>query len=606
MAGVREWLDRTSETWTPPGPSEVGGSFRFLFWLVREQGRRVVLGGVLGTCSMLGLVVGPWVLARVVDEGLVAGDTGALVGWTLVLLVVGVLNAVVGIGRHRTMTKIRMDASFRAIRATVWQTSRLGASLARRVDAGEVVTVGIADVQTVAQALTVTGPGIGAVVAYAVVAVALFAMSPVLAAVVLAGVPLLAVAVGPFLHRIERTSGDYRAHQAGLTTRLVDVLAGLRVLNGLGGKAFVAERYGRQSRDLVERGYRVAGPASWVGALAGGLPALFVAAVVWLSARLAAAGEISIGDVVGVYGYVAALIIPVSSLIEGGGDLARARVAGGRIVGLLNLPVPKEGAGGAPAGCGPLADPGSGVIVRPGVFTALVAARPGEAVAVIERLGRVDEAAAPSDRLREGRPGRGDAAGSVTWAGVPVGEVAREELRSRLLVADNDAEVFAGTGRDVVAGRLEADDGRIRAALRVAVAEDVVEALPRGLDATVAAGGSDLSGGQRQRLRLARAVYAGPDVLLAVDPTSAVDATTEAAMIERLREVRRGLTTVVTTSSPLVLARADEVVVLEDGYVAAVGTHAALLRGDPAYRALVSRAQDTQELRDAQDAGAGR
>ncbi|GII60927.1 ABC transporter [Sphaerisporangium krabiense] len=531
---------------------------------------------------MAGLAVTPWVMARVVDEGLVAGDAAALVGWASVLPAVGVLNALLGVGRHRTMTKIRMDASFRSIRATVWHTSRLGASLARRVSAGEVVTVGMADVQTVAQALTVTGPGVGAVVAYAAVAVVLFTISPLLAAVVLAGVPLLAIAVGPFLRRIERTSGEYRVHQARLTTGLVDVLAGLRVLNGLGGKTFMAERYGRQSRELVDRGYRVAGPSSWVGALSGGLPALFLAAVVWSSARMAAAGDITIGDVVAVYGYVAVLIVPVSSLIEGGGDLVRARVAGQRIIDLLNLPVAHDGDRDPvtiPAGCGPLADPHSGVIVRPGLFTALVAARPAEAIAVIERLGRLS----------------GDSEAGVTWAGVPIAEVAREEFRRRLVVADNDAEVFAGSVRDIVAGRLKPDDGRIRAALRVAVAEDVVEALPGGLDAAVAAGGSDLSGGQRQRIRLARAVYCAPDVLLAVDPTSAVDATTEAVMIDRLREARRGLTTVITTTSPLVLDRADEVIVLADGHASSAGTHAELLRGDTGYRGLVSRALDDTE-----------
>jgi ABC-type bacteriocin/lantibiotic exporter with double-glycine peptidase domain len=490
-----------------------------------------------------------------------------------------VLNALLAIGRHRTMTKIRMDASFRSVRATVRHTSRLGTSLLRRVSAGEVVTVGIFDVQIVAQALTVTGPGVGAVVAYAVVAVVLFTISPLLAAVVLAGVPLLAIAIGPFLHRIERTGSEYRLHQGRVTTRLIDVLAGLRVLNGLGGKTFVAERYEEQSQGLVARGYRVAGPSSWVGALSGGLPALFLAAVVWLSARMAATGAITIGEVVAVYGYVAVLVVPVASLIEGGGDIARARVAGQRIIDLLNLPVPPDGEGNPPvlpAGGGPLADPGSGVIVRPGLFTALVAARPAEAIAVIERLGRL----------------RTDSDGGVTWAGVRIDGASREELRNRLVVADNGAEIFAGTVRDIVAGRLAPDDGRVRAAVRVAVAEDVVEALPDGLDTAVPAGGSDLSGGQRQRIRLARAVYAAPDVLLAVDPTSAVDANTEAAMIDRLREARHTRTTVVTTTSPLVLDRADEVVVLVDGRATSVGTHAELLRSDPYYRGLVSRAQD--------------
>jgi ABC-type bacteriocin/lantibiotic exporter with double-glycine peptidase domain len=413
------------------------------------------------------------------------------------------------------------------------------------------------------------------VIAYAVVAVVLFTISPLLAAVVLAGVPLLVVAVGPVLHRIERTGGEYRVDQGRLTTRLVDALAGLRVLNGLGGKSFVAGRYERQSQQLVGRGYRVAGPSSWVGALSTGLPALFLAAVVWLSARMAATSAISIGDVVAVYGYVAVLVVPVSFFIEGGGDIARARVAGQRIVDLLNLPVahrtenaPEE----IPPGCGPLTEPTSGVIVRPGLLTALVAAHPAEANAVIERLGRPDD--------------------GTTWAGVRLQDVSRGELRRRLVVADNDAEIFAGSVRDIVAGRLEPDDERIRTALRVAVAEDIVDALPDGLDSTIAAGAGDLSGGQRQRIRLARAVYAEPGILLAVEPTSAVDANTEAAMIDRVRAARRGVTTVITTTSPLVLDRADEVVVLRDGKSSAVGTHADLLRADPYYRDVVSRAQD--------------
>jgi ABC-type multidrug transport system fused ATPase/permease subunit len=577
MAEIRRWLDRTTETWAPPTSRDLTSPFRFLFWLTRSQARRVTLGALLGTSWMVGLATLPWVLSRAVDQGLAAGDSAALVGWALVLLFVGVLNALLGIGRHRTMTKIRMDASFRTVRATVWHTSRLGASLTRRLDAGEVVTVGIADAQTVAMALTVTGPGVGAVVAYAAVAVVLFTISPLLAAVVLAGVPLLAVAVGPSLQRIERTGGEYRTHQGLLTTRLVDVLAGLRVLNGLGGKAFVAKRYEQQSQGLVARGYRVAGPSSWVGALSQGLPALFLAAVVWLSARMAAVGEISIGDLVAVYGYVAMLVIPVAAFIEGGGDIARARVAGQRIIDLLNLPVVRPNQhdpATLPAGCGPLADPDSGVVIRPGVLTALVSALPTEAVTVIERLGQLS------------------AESGVTWEAVRVDDVAREEFRHRLVLADNQAEVFAGTVRDIVAGRLEPDDDRIRAALRTAVAEDVVEALPGGLAAAIAAGGSDLSGGQRQRIQLARAIYSAPDVLLAVDPTSAVDANTEAAMIDRLREARCGTTTVVTTSSPLVLDRADEVIVLTDGRASSVGTHAELLRRVSSYRDLVSRAQD--------------
>jgi ABC-type multidrug transport system fused ATPase/permease subunit len=579
MAPVRR-SDRTTPgaaagAWRPPTAADLSSPLRFLFWLTRSQGRRVAQGTVLGIAWTIGLAVPPWVLSRAIDQGFVAGDTAALVRWSMVLLAVGVLTALLGIGRHRTMTKVRMDASFRSVRATVAHTSRLGASLAHRVSTGEVVTVGISDVATVAQALTVTGPGIGAVVGYVVVAIVLFGISPVLAVVVLAGVPLLAVVVGPLLQRMMVTAGVYRVHQGQLTMRLVDILAGLGVLNGLGGKAFVTDRFEQQSQGLARRGYQVAGPTSWVAALGTGLPALFVAVVVWLSARMAVHRAISVGDVVAVYGYVAMLVVPVAQFIEGGADIARARVAGRRIIDLLRLPVTEDRPDPLPlpAGGGPLVDPDSGVVIRPGLLTALIAGPSSDALAVIERLGR---------------PGAGTAA---TWAGVPIADVDRASFRSRLVLADNDATVFAGTVRETIAGRFEPDDDRIRTALAVAVAEDIVEALPGGLDGTIAAGGSDLSGGQRQRIRLARAVYTAADVLLAADPTSAVDANTEAAMISRLRAARRGMTTVVTTTSPLVLDRADEVIVLVGGRVSSVGTHAELLHRDRGYRELVSRAR---------------
>ena len=618
MAGdrVRAWLDRAPDDWSPPTARDLTGPFAYLFWLIRQQGRQIALGTTLGSCWMIGLAFPPWVLSRVVDRGLVAGDSGALVGWSLLLLGIGIVNALLGIGRHRTMTKIRMDGQFRSVRATVWHTSRLGASLSRRLGSGEVVTVGIGDVQTVAMALTVTGPGVGAVIAYAVVAVVLFTISPLLAAVILAGVPLLVFIVGPLLQRIERTTGDYRVQQAQLTTRLVDALAGLAVLNGLGGKPLVAQKFDLQSQELVQRGYRVAGPSSWVGALSGGLPALFLAAVVWLSARMAVSGRISLGDVVAVYGYVAMLVIPVANFIEGAGDIARARVAGRRIVDLLRLPVPQDSATAdertppEQITDGELRDPVSGAIIRPGLFTAVVAARPADAVRVLERLGRVQGPAAATERPSADG---GSVAREVTWGGVPIDRIGEAEFRRRVLLADNDAEIFAGTVREIVAGWHGATDELIKKAIQVAVANDIVDALPNGLDTPIAAGGHDLSGGQRQRLRLARAVYGRPEVLLAVEPTSAVDANTEAIMINRLREDRQSTTTVIATTSPLVLDQVDEVIVVQRGTVTAVGTHVELLHSSPSYRALVSRSQQestaqngTDQVAAARTAGGGR
>ena len=116
--------------------------------------------------------------------------------------------------------------------------------------------------------------------------------------------------------------------------------------------------------------------------------------------------------------------------------------------------------------------------------------------------------------------------------------------------------------------------------------------LPEGLDSLIDAQGRNLSGGQRQRVRLARALFADPEVLLAAEPTSALDAHTEATVADRLRRARDGRTTVLTTASPLVLGRADTVCYLVDGKLAATGSHHRLLAEEPGYRALVARDTD--------------
>jgi ABC-type multidrug transport system fused ATPase/permease subunit len=117
----------------------------------------------------------------------------------------------------------------------------------------------------------------------------------------------------------------------------------------------------------------------------------------------------------------------------------------------------------------------------------------------------------------------------------------------------------------------------------------VLESLPDGMDAEVTERGRSFSGGQRQRLVLARALAADPEILVLVEPTSAVDAHTEARVADRLREHRAGRTTVVTTTSPLLLDRVDNVAFVEDGAVVAVGRHRDLLEQVPGYRAVVTR-----------------
>jgi len=548
----------------------------YLWWLLVRQWRRALLGALLGISWMVGLAVAPYLLSLAVDRGLGSGRTGPLLGWAAAVFLAGVLNAGLAIMRHRTMTKIRIDAATRSVRVIVDHCIRLGAVLPSRVGAGDVVTIGIGDVWAMARSLTITGPGIGAAVAYAVVAVLLWSVDPLLAAVVLLGVPLLAVVLGPLLGRLQRAGATYRRRQAGLAAQVVDIVAGLGVLAGFGGRDVLVQRYRRDSRALVAEGYAVGTTTSWIQALAVGLPALFLAVVTWLAARMAADGSITIGQLVAVYGYAGTLVAPVAFLIEGGVDLSQALVAARRLTHFLAVE-PERGTGHvgtAPEPGAALTDPASGVDVAGGKLTALASADHAAVLAVVDRLGRLS-------------------ATDATWDATRLADLPLRVVRDRILVADNEADIFAGRLRDVVRGRFDRDVRDIAAALRTAAADDLVVGLSGGLDARIERQGRNLSGGQRQRVRLARAVLADPEVLLAVEPTSAVDVHTEAAMAERLRAAREGRTTLVVTTSAAVLDQADVVLYLRQGRVTARGRHRDLVRREPGYRRLVSPVEDT-------------
>ncbi|WP_210587949.1 ABC transporter ATP-binding protein [Streptomyces sp. GESEQ-35] len=566
------------DAYEDPGKPDCRGGGRYLWWLVTRQPGRSLAGALLGSTWMVLLAAAPHLLSRAIDEGLEPGDFAALAGWTGALFAVGAFNAWLSIMRHRTMTRVRMDANFRTVKVVVGQAIRLGAALPRRAGAGEVVTIGVGDVLTISQALTIIGPGLGSVVAYLVVAALLLSVSVPIAVVVLLGMPLVAALVVPLLARLQGTETEYRERQGVLTARIGDLAGGLRVLNGLGGKGLFADAFHRGSRRLLAQGYRVGAVSSWIQAFGTGLPTLFLGVVTWLAARLAAQGDITVGELVSVYGYVAVLVAPVGFLVECGYQISRGVVAARRVVRFLRLePVPDNGTRPAPSEPAVLHDPESGVRVRPGRLTALAAARPADATDVIDRLGRY----VPS---------------TATWGGIPLTDIPLPQIRERILVAEHEADLFAGTLRESVSGRGTPDDEDIARAVHAAVADDIVQALPDALDSAIDAQARNLSGGQRQRIRLLRALLAAPEILLAIEPTSALDAHTEARVAERLHAARDGRTTVVTTTSPLVLDRADTVHYLVDGKVAATGTHHELLHGEPGYRALVARDEDAEEL----------
>jgi ABC-type bacteriocin/lantibiotic exporter with double-glycine peptidase domain len=308
------------------------------------------------------------------------------------------------------------------------------------------------------------------------------------------------------------------------------------------------------------------------------LPGLFVLVVVWLGARFAIDGQITAGQLVAFYGYTAFLVIPLRTATEMVDRATRAHIGARKLTKILRVaPDDVDTAGGTPLpeGPAPLHDPASGVTIEPGRFTAVVSARPEETSALADRLGRF-----------------GAAETDVRLDGTRLADASLDAVRRRIVVSENDPRLFTGTLRDELDPWGVHDDAEVLAALSVASGDDVLEALPGGLDNEVEERGRAFSGGQRQRLALTRALLSDAETLVLVEPTSAVDAHTEARIAGRLTAARAGRTTVVMSASPLILDQADAVVYLRDGLVAATGTHARLMADDPDYRRTVVRGEE--------------
>jgi ABC-type multidrug transport system fused ATPase/permease subunit len=525
----------------------------------------------MGTQAVIPAAIGEAVNA------MVAPSRTRLVDWALVVLALGVTQSIFGTLRHRRAVSNFLTAAVRVDQLVVRQAVLLGEGLARRVGEGEVASIGTTDVTRIGRMLDITARGTGAVVSYLVVALIMLHASVELGLVLLIGAPVGALAALPVLRPLERRQWAERQSRGAASAVAADTVAGLRVLRGLGGEADFNARYLSASQAVRAATVRTALAQSFLDALQVLVPGAILVTVTYVGAHLVLRGRISTGQLVADYAYAAFLALPVQTLMQVASSWSAATVAAGRVLSVMRLrpDFPSPATPAPEPGPGPLVDHESGLVVEPGQLTAVVVARAEDAADLVDRLGRHAESAA-----------------GATLSGTPLDALPLSTVRRRILVLDHNPHLLAGTVAEAVdVPGATGDDHRpsLAEALHAAAAEDIVSGLDEGLDAELSERGRSLSGGQRQRLLLAAALRAGPDVLVLHEPTSAVDAHTEAAIAERLATLRRGRTTVVVAASPLLLARAGTVVFVRPDQPPLRGSHAELMATNAEYRQIVAR-----------------
>ncbi|MDD1476562.1 ABC transporter ATP-binding protein [Arthrobacter sp. H16F315] len=426
--------------------------------------------------------------------------------------------------------------------------------------------------------------------------VVMFTMSWQLALIFLAAAVPLMVNGFRFRTRFSKVARRSQDQAGDLATTVEESVHGIRVLKAFGRSREALENFNEQAEGLRQTEIVKAKHLATFSLVVTLLPELALGAGLVAGIMLASTGALSIGALVAFFATAAVIATPVefSGLLLAMALTAKTAVDRHfEVMDSVNTITSPEHPRRPEALTGALRFNNAGFAYedapdKPILRNINLDIRPGETMALVGITGSGKSA------LLQLVPRLHDVtAGSITIDGVDLREFSVEELRTVVAVAFEDTTLFSSSVRDnVMLGAPESltaerREEALAEALDVAQAH-FVYSLPDGLDTLIGEEGLSLSGGQRQRLALARAIAAGPKVLVLDDPLSALDVNTEERVETRLREVLADTTTLIVAHRPSTVALADRVALLEDGGIAAVGTHTELLAGNRHYRHVIA------------------
>nr|WP_251135770.1 ABC transporter ATP-binding protein [Exiguobacterium sp. s133] len=541
----------------------------------------------------------PTLMADIIDKGVVVGDTGYIWKIGAVMLGITALGATAAIAASYYSSKAAMGLG-RDIRRKVFnQVERFSLQEFDQVGTASLITRTTNDITQVQQVvIMMLRMVVSAPIMFIGGLIMAVSKDAKLSLVIVAAMPVLVVSILLILWKGVPLFGQVQKRLDRLNLVLRENLTGIRVIRAFNREKEEKVRLTQANADLTDVSIKVNKIMAFLMPTMMLVMNLTVVGVIWFGGIRINNGGMQIGDLMAFIQYVMQIMFALVMASVMFVMIPRAAVSAKRINEVLEMTPTMVDEGTASAD----REPGTLVFDHvtfsyPGAEAPVLSdisfkARPGEITAVIGGTG------AGKSTLVNLIPRFYDVtSGSIQVNGVDSRDVPQEELRSKIGFVPQKALLFTGSIADNIRfGKQDASLEEIEHAARVAQAIDFIERMPERYDSVIEQGGSNVSGGQKQRLSIARALVRKPDLYVFDDSFSALDFKTDATLRKALKEETRQATVLIVAQRVSTVMDADQIIVLEEGRVAGIGTHDELYATNDVYQEIVKSQLSEEEI----------